>query len=145
MLLGVTWGWAAVFGAFSVASSVFVLLSPPTTLAAIMGLIVGFATVTGVALLAGAFKLRSLLFLEKATGGRVARRSGGQPGTALDLRSTAVLSLARLINVFKRVLTYTDAGRAQEPAVHPFIDLPREVHPASEGELPKPVTPRAAQ
>ena len=37
------------------------LLSPPVTLAAIMGLIAAFAIVAGVALLMGAFKLRSLV------------------------------------------------------------------------------------
>ena len=39
----------------------FALLSPPATLAAIMGLIAGFAIVTGIALLVGAFKLQSLV------------------------------------------------------------------------------------
>jgi len=39
----------------------FALVAPPVTLAAIMGLIAGFAIVAGVALLMGAFKLRSLV------------------------------------------------------------------------------------
>ena len=59
--LGVQWGWTAAFGVLSVVASVFALLSPPVTLAAIMGLIAAFAIVTGVALLMGAFKLRSLV------------------------------------------------------------------------------------
>ena len=59
--LGVHWGWTAAFGVLSVLASVFALLSPPVTLAAIMGLIAGFAIVAGVALLMGAFKLRSLV------------------------------------------------------------------------------------
>jgi len=59
--LGVHWGWTAAFGVLSVVASVFALLSPPVTLAAIMGLIAAFAIVTGVALLMGAFKLRSLV------------------------------------------------------------------------------------
>jgi len=45
----------------SVVASAFALFSPPVTLAAIMGLIAAFAIVAGVALLAGAFKLRSLV------------------------------------------------------------------------------------
>jgi len=59
--LGVQWGWTAAFGVLSVVASGFALLSPPVTLAAIMGLIAGFAIVAGVALLVGAFKLRSLV------------------------------------------------------------------------------------
>ncbi len=59
--LGLHWGWTAAFGVLSVVASVFALLSPPVTLAAIMGLIAGFAIVAGVALLMGAFKLRSLV------------------------------------------------------------------------------------
>ena len=59
--LGVHWGWTAAFSVLSVVASVFALLSPPVTLAAIMGLIAAFAIVTGVALLMGAFKLRSLV------------------------------------------------------------------------------------
>ena len=59
--LGVSSGWPMAFGVLSLVASVFALLSPPATLAAIMGVIAGFATVTGVALLVGAFKLRSLV------------------------------------------------------------------------------------
>ncbi len=59
--MGVAWGWTAAFGVVSVVASVFALLAPPVTLAAIMGLIAGFAIVAGVALLMGAFKLRSLV------------------------------------------------------------------------------------
>ena len=49
------------FGVLSLVASVFALLSPPVTLAAIMGLIAAFAIVAGVALLMGAFKLRSVV------------------------------------------------------------------------------------
>ena len=59
--MGLQWGWTGAFAALSVVASVFALLSPPATLAAIMGLIAAFASVAGVALLAGAFKLRSLV------------------------------------------------------------------------------------
>jgi uncharacterized membrane protein HdeD (DUF308 family) len=59
--LGVQWRWSAAFGVLSVAASVFALLAPPVTLAAIMGLIAAFAIVGGIALVWGAFKLRSLV------------------------------------------------------------------------------------
>jgi uncharacterized membrane protein HdeD (DUF308 family) len=59
--LGIQWGWSAAFGVLSVVASAFALLAPPVTLAAIMGLIAAFAIVGGVALVWGAFKLRSLV------------------------------------------------------------------------------------
>ncbi len=59
--LGVQWGWTGAFGVLSVVAGVFALLAPPVTLAAIMGLIAGFALVSGVALIVGAFKLRSVV------------------------------------------------------------------------------------
>lgn len=58
--LGLHWGWPAAFGVASVVASAFALLSPPATLAAIMGLIAGFSIVAGIALIGGAFKLRGL-------------------------------------------------------------------------------------
>lgn len=59
--LGQPWGWTAVFGVFSVIASAYALLAPPLTLLAIMALIAWFAIVSGVALLIGAFKLRSVV------------------------------------------------------------------------------------
>ena len=59
--LGIQWGWTAAFGVLSVLASAFALLAPPLTLTAIMGLIAGFGIVAGVALLIGAFKLRSVV------------------------------------------------------------------------------------
>jgi len=58
--LGIQWGWTAAFGVLSVLASAFALLAPPVTLTAIMGLIAGFAIVAGLALIIGAFKLRSV-------------------------------------------------------------------------------------
>jgi len=58
--LGESWGWPAVYGVLSVAAGAFALVAPPVTIAAIMGLISGFAVVSGVALVIGAFKLRSI-------------------------------------------------------------------------------------
>src|SRR5258708_3522800 len=62
--MGVQWGWTLAFGVLSVIAGVFALLAPPLTLAAIMGLIAAFALVSGVALILGAFKLRSLIHLK---------------------------------------------------------------------------------
>jgi uncharacterized membrane protein HdeD (DUF308 family) len=55
--VGLSWGWAFAFGLVSVLAGVFALMNPPVTLAAIMGLIAGFAIVSGVVLLIGAFRL----------------------------------------------------------------------------------------
>jgi len=57
--LGVQWGWTAAAGVLGIVASAYALLAPPITLAAIMGLIAVFAIVSGVALLVGAFRLRS--------------------------------------------------------------------------------------
>ena len=57
---GASWGWPAAYGALSVAAGLFALVAPPVTIAAIMGLISGFAVVSGVALVIGAFTLRSI-------------------------------------------------------------------------------------
>ncbi|PYP20738.1 MAG: hypothetical protein DMD54_00415 [Gemmatimonadetes bacterium] len=59
--LGLNWGWTAAFGVLSAAAGVFAIAAPPITLAAIMGLIAGFAIVSGVALIMGAFKVRSVV------------------------------------------------------------------------------------
>lgn len=58
--MGMRWGWTAAFGVLSVAAGVFALVAPPVTLAAIMGLIAGFALVAGVVQLMAAYTLRSL-------------------------------------------------------------------------------------
>lgn len=57
--LGLSWGWTLAFGILSVAAGVFAIMAPPVTLAAIMGLIAGFALVSGVVHLMAAFKLSS--------------------------------------------------------------------------------------
>jgi uncharacterized membrane protein HdeD (DUF308 family) len=57
--LGVSWGWTLTLGIVSIIAGVFALMYPPVTLAAIMGLIAGFAIVSGVVLLIGAFRLTS--------------------------------------------------------------------------------------
>jgi len=57
--LGVSWGWTMAFGVLSIVAGVFAFMSPPVTLAAIIGLIAGFAIVSGIMLLVGAFRLSS--------------------------------------------------------------------------------------
>ena len=58
--LGMSWGWTLVFGLSGIVTSVLAFMNPPVTLGAIMGLIAAFAIVSGVALLAGAYKLASV-------------------------------------------------------------------------------------
>jgi len=57
---GLPWGWVFTFGVVSVVASIAAWISPPTTLAAIMGLISGFAIISGIVLLIGAFRLKSM-------------------------------------------------------------------------------------
>jgi len=57
--LQIPWGWTMTFGVVAIAGAVFGIMNPPTTLAALMGLMAGFAIVSGVVLLIGAFKLSS--------------------------------------------------------------------------------------
>src|SRR5262249_36411886 len=58
--LDLPWGWVFTWGILSLAASIAAWLSPPATLGAIMGLIAGFAIVSGIALLAGAFRLKGM-------------------------------------------------------------------------------------
>jgi uncharacterized membrane protein HdeD (DUF308 family) len=55
----VPWGWTMAFGVLSVVVGVYALMYQPATLAAIMGLIAGFAIVAGILLLVGAVRLKS--------------------------------------------------------------------------------------
>ena len=57
--LGVSWGWTLALGILTIIAGVLALMNPPVTLAAIMGLIAGFAIVSGVVLIIGAFRLTS--------------------------------------------------------------------------------------
>ena len=59
--LTMDWAWPMAFGVLSVLAGIFALSSPPATLAAIMGLIAGFAIVVAIVSIAGAFKLRALV------------------------------------------------------------------------------------
>jgi len=53
-------GWTLTFGILAIVAGVLAIMTPPVTLAAIMGLIAGFALVSGVVLLIGAFRLSSV-------------------------------------------------------------------------------------
>lgn len=55
--LNVPWGWTLAFGIVSILAGVVAIMSPPTTLVAMLGLIAGFAIVSGMVLLIGAFRL----------------------------------------------------------------------------------------
>jgi uncharacterized membrane protein HdeD (DUF308 family) len=55
--IGVSWGWTLAFGILSIVWGVLAILNPPITLAAIMGLIAGFALVAGAVQLIGAYRL----------------------------------------------------------------------------------------
>jgi uncharacterized membrane protein HdeD (DUF308 family) len=57
--MGISWGWTVVFGVLSIIAGVVAIMNPPVTLVAIMGLIAGFAIVSGGVLLIGAFRLTS--------------------------------------------------------------------------------------
>lgn len=58
--LGMPWGWTFVFGLSGIVTAALAFMNPPATLAAIMGLIGGFAIVSGVVLLVGAYKLSTV-------------------------------------------------------------------------------------
>jgi uncharacterized membrane protein HdeD (DUF308 family) len=58
--LGLAWAWTLAFGILSVVAGAYAIMTPPATLAAIMGLIAGFAIVTGVVHLMAAYKLASV-------------------------------------------------------------------------------------
>jgi len=58
--LGLPWGGVFAWGLLSLVASIACWVSPPATLGAIMGLIAAFAILGGIALLVGAFKLKSM-------------------------------------------------------------------------------------
>jgi uncharacterized membrane protein HdeD (DUF308 family) len=72
--IGLSWGWTLAFGILSIACGVLAFLNPPITLAALMGLIAGFAIVAGVVQLIGAYRL-------SAFKGEVTRAVGGPAAT----------------------------------------------------------------
>jgi uncharacterized membrane protein HdeD (DUF308 family) len=57
--VGLSWGWTLAFGLVALAAGVFAIRAPGVTLASIMGLIAGFAIVSGLVHLMGAYSLSS--------------------------------------------------------------------------------------
>jgi len=57
---GMPWGWVFTWGLVCLVASIAAWLSPPATLGAIMGLIAGYAIVSGIVLLIAAFRLKAL-------------------------------------------------------------------------------------
>jgi uncharacterized membrane protein HdeD (DUF308 family) len=57
--IGISWGWTVAFGVVSIIVGVLAIMNPPVTLTALMGLISGFAIVSGIVLLIGAYRLSS--------------------------------------------------------------------------------------
>ena len=57
--MGVSWGLTLAIGILSIICGVLAIMNPPTTLAALMGLIAGFAIVAGVVQLIAAYRLSS--------------------------------------------------------------------------------------
>jgi uncharacterized membrane protein HdeD (DUF308 family) len=55
----VSWGWTLAFGILSIICGVLAIMNPPSTLAALMGLIAGFAFVGGIVQLIAANRLSS--------------------------------------------------------------------------------------
>src|SRR5262249_35733184 len=54
--MGMGWGWNLAFGIVAIGAGVAAIMNPPATLGAIMGLIAGFALVSGLVLVVGAFR-----------------------------------------------------------------------------------------
>jgi uncharacterized membrane protein HdeD (DUF308 family) len=55
--MGTPWVWTLTFGVLSALAGIYAIAVPPVTLAAIMGLIAGFAIIGGIVLLIGFYKL----------------------------------------------------------------------------------------
>jgi hypothetical protein len=57
--LGAPWGWTFAFGLLAIAAGVLAVVTPPATLAALMGVIAGFGLAGGTVHLIGAYRLAS--------------------------------------------------------------------------------------
>jgi uncharacterized membrane protein HdeD (DUF308 family) len=57
--LGAPWGWTLAFGMVAIATGALAVVTPPATLAALMGVIAGFGLVGGIVHLIGAYRLAS--------------------------------------------------------------------------------------
>lgn len=57
---GVPWGWTMAFGVFAIAGGIFAFMSPGVTLASLLGVLSGFAIISGAFLLIGAGRMASI-------------------------------------------------------------------------------------
>jgi len=57
---GLAWGWTMAFGVLSIVAGAFALVAPPVTIAALIGLIGGFALVAALILIVAAFRLQKI-------------------------------------------------------------------------------------
>jgi uncharacterized membrane protein HdeD (DUF308 family) len=55
--LGLSWGWTMAFGVLAIAGGVVAFMNPTATLATLLGVIAGFAIISGVFLLIGAARM----------------------------------------------------------------------------------------
>jgi len=57
---GLSWGWTMAFAVIAIAAGVIAFMSPQATLATLLGVLAGFAIISGVFLLVGAFRMGSV-------------------------------------------------------------------------------------
>ena len=58
--LGISWGWTMAFAVVAIVAGILAFMNPQATLATLLGVLSGFAIVSGVVLLVGAYKMISL-------------------------------------------------------------------------------------
>ena len=56
---GVPWGWTMAFGILAVVGGIFAFMNPQATLATLLGVLAGFAIISGVFFLIGATRMAS--------------------------------------------------------------------------------------
>jgi uncharacterized membrane protein HdeD (DUF308 family) len=57
---GVPWGWTMAFGVLAIVGGIFAFMSPQVTLATLLGVLAGFAIISGAFLLIGAGRMASV-------------------------------------------------------------------------------------
>jgi uncharacterized membrane protein HdeD (DUF308 family) len=57
---GLSWGWTMAFGVVAIIGGVFAFMNPAATLATLLGVIAGFAIISGIFLLMGAGRMQSI-------------------------------------------------------------------------------------
>ncbi len=60
--VGVSWGWTMTFGIVAIVGGIYAFMNPQATLAALLGLIAGFALISGVVLVVGAVRMASFQY-----------------------------------------------------------------------------------